>query len=277
VNAPATPPTLQALIWDVDGTLAETERDGHRVAFNRAFAEAGLAWQWDVATYGELLKVTGGKERLLHWWRRVDPAAAADPRAAGVIGRLHERKTAHYVGLVEAGGVALRPGVRRLIGEAHAQGVVLAIATTTSQANVDALLRTTLGDAAPRRFAVVGAGDVVAAKKPAPDIYRWVLDRLGLPPEACLAIEDSAAGLAAAHGAGLAVVLTRSLYTLDEPADAALADLDGLGSAATPACGRVLLRPWQGRVDLATLRRWHAQAQMQMQMQAQLEPHMPAR
>ena len=250
---------LRALLWDVDGTLAETERDGHRVAFNRAFADEGLAWHWDVATYGELLKVTGGKERLLHWWRRVDPAAAAGAQAAGTIRRLHARKTEHYVALVEAGGVALRPGVRELIEEAHAQQVVLAIATTTSAANVDALLRTTLGDAAPRRFAVVGAGDVVAAKKPAPDVYRWVLDRLGLPAEACLAIEDSAAGVVAAQGAGLAVVLTRGLYTRDEPVAGALADLDGLGSAAAPARGRFGMRPWRGRVDLATLRRWHGQ------------------
>lgn len=232
---------LRALVWDVDGTLAETERDGHRVAFNRAFADAGLPWHWDVPTYGELLKVTGGKERLLHWWRRVDPAAAAGADAGAVVRRLHERKTAHYVALVEAGGVALRPGVRCLLDEAHAQRIVLAIATTTSAANVDALLRTTLGEAAARRFAVVGAGDVVAAKKPAPDVYRWVLDRLGLPPDACLAIEDSAAGVAAAQGAGLAVVLTRGLYTRDEPVADVLADLDGLDG-----------------VDLATLQHWFA-------------------
>ena len=231
--------TLRALIWDVDGTLAETERDGHRVAFNRAFADEGLPWHWDVATYGELLKVTGGKERLRHWWRRIDPVAAEGTAAEAVVRRLHERKTAHYVAQVEAGDVALRPGVQRLLDEAHAQQVVLAIATTTSDANVDALLRTTLGAAAARRFAVVGAGDVVQAKKPAPDVYRWVLERLGLPAETCLAIEDSAVGVAAAQAAGIAVVLTRSLYTRDEPVTGVLADLDGLDG-----------------VDLATLQRW---------------------
>lgn len=250
---------LRALIWDVDGTLAETERDGHRVAFNRAFEEAGLPWHWDVSTYGELLKITGGKERLLHWWRSQDPRAAAAPPAAEQIRRLHAAKTAHYAALVDGGAVALRPGVERLLVQARMQGITLAIATTTTEANVTALLRATLGDAAPGWFDVIGAGDVVPAKKPAPDIYRWVLESLGLHAGAALALEDSANGAAAAHAAGLPVVLTRSLYTAGEAAGPVLADLDGLGSHERPACGNVHGRPWQGVVDLATLRRWHAQ------------------
>lgn len=251
-------PTLHALIWDVDGTLAETERDGHRIAFNRAFAEAGLPWHWDVPTYGELLAITGGKERLLHWWRRLDPDAAATPEALEQIKRLHERKTAHYAALVDAGAVALRPGVERLLLDACAHGLRLAIATTTTEANVVALLRATLGEAALQWFDVIGAGDVVAAKKPAPDIYRWVLERLGLHPGETIALEDSANGVASAHGAGLAVVLTRSLYTVGEPTGPVLADLDGLGNGERPAHGTVAGRPWQGVVDVATLRRWHA-------------------
>jgi beta-phosphoglucomutase-like phosphatase (HAD superfamily) len=253
------PSPLRALIWDVDGTLAETERDGHRVAFNRAFDEAGLSWHWDVSTYGELLKVTGGKERLLHWWRGRDAAAAATPEAAVRIAQLHAAKTRHYAALVQAGAVALRPGVERVLRQARAQGLVLAIATTTTEANVQALLRATLGEGSPGWFDVIGAGDVVPAKKPAPDIYDWVLARGGLHAGDALALEDSAHGVAAAHGAGLPVVLTRSLYSAGEHAGPVLADLDGLGNDARPAHGTVAGQPWQGVVDLATLRRWHAQ------------------
>lgn len=250
---------LRALIWDVDGTLAETERDGHRVAFNRAFEEAGLPWHWDVSTYGELLKVTGGKERLLHWWRGLDAEAAASPEAAARIAQLHAAKTVHYAALVQQGAVALRPGVEALLAQARAKGIVLAIATTTTAANVDALLRATLGASSPGWFEVIGAGDVVPAKKPAPDIYRWVLARLGLHAGHAIALEDSANGVVAAHGAGLPVVLTRSLYTAGEDAGPVLADLDGLGSPERPAHGTVAGQPWHGLVDLATLRRWHAQ------------------
>ena len=248
---------LRALIWDVDGTLAETERDGHRIAFNRAFEDEGLAWHWDVATYGELLKVTGGKERIHHWWRALDPADAARPAAGQRIRRLHERKTAHYADIVRSGAIVLRPGVQRLLLEAREQGVALAIATTTTEANVIELLRATLGVSAPEWFSVIGAGDVVAHKKPAPDIYRWVLDRLGLPADEALAIEDSVPGVVAAQGAGLPVLLTRGLYSAgDAVSPTVLADLDGLGSASQPARGWVGDQPWCGLVDVACLRRW---------------------
>jgi beta-phosphoglucomutase-like phosphatase (HAD superfamily) len=226
VSAPA---TLRALIWDVDGTLAETERDGHRVAFNRAFEDEGLPWHWDVATYGALLKVTGGKERMRHWWSSLDAGAAARPDADERIRRLHARKTEHYADLVRSGAVTLRPGVQRLLEEARAAGLTLAIATTTTEANVQELLRATLGEEARGWFAVIGAGDVVAHKKPAPDIYAWVLQRLGLPPAACLAIEDSAPGVAAAQAAEVPVLLARSLYSAgDAVAPPLLGDLQGL-------------------------------------------------
>ncbi len=252
-----TPVKLRALVWDVDGTLAETERDGHRIAFNRAFEDDGLAWHWDVATYGELLKVTGGKERIRHWWRALDPAEAARPAAAERIRRLHERKNAHYADLVRSGAIVLRPGVQRLLLEARDQGLALAIATTTTEANVIELLRATLGLSAPAWFSVIGAGDVVAHKKPAPDIYLWVLDRLGLRADEVLAIEDSVPGVVAAQSAGLPVLLTRGLYSVgDAVAPPVLADLDGLGSASQPARGWVGDRPWRGLVDVACLRRW---------------------
>ena len=235
--------TLRALLWDVDGTLAETEDEGHRIAFNQSFAEAGLDWHWDSALYGELLAFTGGKERLLAWWRRIDPDAAERPAAAATVRRLHQRKTAIYLELLARGAIGLRAGVQALLLQAQAAGLRQAIATTTTPENVTQLIDVTLGAEGRRLFEVVGAGDVVPAKKPAPDIYLWVLERLGLPAHECLALEDSAAGARAAQAAGVPVLLTRSRYTGDAPVPGCVADLESL----------------QG-VDLAALRRYHAGA-----------------
>jgi HAD superfamily hydrolase (TIGR01509 family) len=203
----------QALIFDVDGTLAETERDGHRPAFNLAFAEHGMDWVWDAACYGELLAITGGKERIRYYAERQAPAWAESPDFDGQVKRLHASKTAHYLRMVESGRLPLRPGVASWLAEARRLGIRLAIATTTTPENVTALLRATLGEAALGWFEVIGAGDIVAAKKPAPDIYRWVLERLGLPAAACLAIEDSENGLRSALAAGLPCLVTVSEYT----------------------------------------------------------------
>lgn len=252
--------TLRALIWDVDGTLAETERDGHLPAFNRAFADEGLPWHWDASLYGELLHITGGKERIAHWWRGLDPVAAAAPEAAGRIQRLHERKTAHYAQAVRQGAVQLRPGVRRVLVEARLRGLTQAIATTTHEANVRELIDATLGPSARDWFTVVGAGDVVPRKKPAPDVYCWVLEQLRLTAQDALAIEDSAVGAASARAAGLPVLLTRSLYTAADRVGEVLADLDGLGSDDRFASGVAGGAPWQGRVDVDQLERWHAAA-----------------
>jgi HAD superfamily hydrolase (TIGR01509 family) len=221
---------LQALIFDVDGTLADTERDGHRVAFNAAFREAGLSWNWDPRRYGELLAVTGGKERMVHYARQVAPELAARPDFDAFVRKLHTLKTGHYVSLVAGGALPLRPGVANIIREARKAGLRLAIATTTSPENVAALLRAALAHDAESWFDVIAAGDIVPAKKPAPDIYLWVLERLGLPAADCLAVEDSAHGLKAALAAGIPTVVTENNYTRGQDFSGALAVLPDFGA-----------------------------------------------
>lgn len=224
--------TLNAIIFDVDGTLAETERDGHLPAFNAAFAECGLNWVWDEALYGSLLDITGGKERIRHYARHFAPEVLARADVDALVQRLHTVKTAHYVRRVDAGQLPLRPGVARLIDQARVAGVRLAIATTTTPANVTALLRASLSPEAEGWFEVIGAGDVVAAKKPAPDIYRWVLERLGVPAKHCLVIEDSENGLKAALTAGLSCLITMGEYTRSHDFSGALAVQEDLGNTS---------------------------------------------
>jgi len=222
---------LRALIWDVDGTVAETERDGHRVAFNRAFAEAGLPWTWDVGEYAELLEVTGGRERILAYLqRRADAPAVAAEREA-LARRLHPRKNAFYAELVAKGGIRARPGVQRLMDECRAEGVALAIATTTSRANVDALFASLLGGDWQTRFAAVVCAEDAPAKKPDPLAYRLALQRLGVLPHEAFALEDSPNGLKAALAAGIACGVTRSAYFAEARFDAAAWVRDDLDAA----------------------------------------------
>ena len=226
--------TLTAFIFDVDGTLADTERDGHRVAFNQAFVEAGLDWRWDVALYGALLEVTGGKERMRHYLERYRPDWARPADLDGLIAQLHAAKTRHYTTLLAQGGIPLRPGVARLLNEARAAGIRLAIATTTTPENVSVLLEHAISPQAVDWFEVIAAGDVVPAKKPAPDIYRYALDKLGLGAEACLAFEDSENGLRSARGAGLRTVITVNEYTRDQDFTGAVLVLDQFGEPQQP-------------------------------------------
>ena len=225
----------KAILFDVDGTLAETE-EVHRAAFNATFAEAGLDWVWDEALYRDLLKVTGGKERMRHHADRTGTVLSDATIAA-----THAAKTRRYARLVRDGACALRPGVEAAIRGAHAQGIRLAIATTTSHPNVDALLAATLEREGKALFEVIAAGDDVPRKKPAPDVYLLALERLGLPAEDCIAVEDSANGVASARAAGIAVWVTPSLYTAHETfagATKVLLDLSGferLTEAAMPA------------------------------------------
>lgn len=253
-------PRLEAVIFDVDGTLAETELAGHRVAFNRAFAEAGLPWQWSPELYGQLLAVTGGKERLRLYVENHAPQWLARSDFDAWIGALHRRKSEIYSQLVLDGAIALRPGVARLIGELRAAGVRLAIATTTTPSSLNSLIVAHFGVAMNSLFEVIGAGDQVADKKPAPDVYCWVLGQLRLPPRACLAIEDSFAGLRAARAAGVPTLITVNAYTADDDFDGALAVVSDLGEPDAPArhlAGRPLAGPCVG---LSQLRAWHGAA-----------------
>lgn len=247
---------LHAVIFDVDGTLAETELAGHRVAFNRAFAEAGLAWRWSPEGYRQLLAVTGGKERIRHYVAQYDAQRQERADFDAWVADLHRRKSAIYSELVRSGAIALRPGVARLIGELRSAGVRLAIATTTTPSSLDSLILANFQCATSALFEVVGAGDVVANKKPAPDIYRWVLDQLRLPPNACLAIEDSFAGLCAARAAGLPSLITVNACSADDDFSGALSVVSDLGEADAPA--RLITGlPLAGRcVDVAQLRAW---------------------
>jgi beta-phosphoglucomutase-like phosphatase (HAD superfamily) len=212
--------SLKALIFDVDGTLADTE-EAHRCAFNEAFEHHATGWHWSKAKYSELLRTTGGKERLGAYVESLALPPDEQRALREQIAAIHSTKTDAYTRMVRSGGVPLRQGIKPLIDEARGAGVVLAIATTTTLANIEALLNTNLGPGALALFSVIGAGDQVSRKKPAPDIYEWVLRQLALPASHCVAIEDSVNGLTAAKGAGLFTVVTPSYWTQCEDFTAA--------------------------------------------------------
>jgi HAD superfamily hydrolase (TIGR01509 family) len=201
-----------ALIFDVDGTLADTE-EVHRRAFNEAFLTYGLDWNWDPLLYGELLAVTGGKERIASYIARLPltPAQAAPLR--DLIPDLHRRKTRLYRDMVEQGEAPARPGVHRLITEARAAGALIAIASTTSPENIEPLIAAGFGDEALGWFAAVATGDVVSNKKPAPDIYELALRMMHVPAHAAVAIEDSRIGVQSAKAAGIFTVAIPSIWT----------------------------------------------------------------
>ena len=246
---------MKALIFDVDGTLADTE-SAHRDAFNAAFREAGLNWHWDAPLYTRLLDVTGGKERLRHYWQQVDPLHAGGRRADTTIDAVHALKTRHYDALVGDGQLPLRPGILRLIRAAGEAGLPIAIATTTTPANVDALLRTPFGANWRALFACVCDATSAVNKKPAPDVYLAALAALGVQAADCIAFEDSHNGLQAARAAGIATVVTPTAYTRGQPFDGAMIELPHLGDPELPLENPVpgLEQRW---VDLAALRRWH--------------------
>lgn len=233
---------LQALIFDVDGTLADTE-NVHLMAFNHAFVESGLDWAWSRAVYTELLTISGGKERILHHWKQVNPAIKSlDAHALyEKIDRIHALKTAAYESAVNSGEVTLRPGVLRLIDEALQAGLQLAIATTTSPVNIAALLRRVMGSNWRMNFTAIGDASTAPSKKPHPQVYLQMIDALQLPADNCLAFEDSNNGLCSATAAGLHTIITPTEFT-----------------AHHDFAGALKVVPDLSQVNLANLRQWHA-------------------
>ena len=225
---------LKALLFDVDGTLADTERDGHRVAFNRAFAEAGLDWEWSEELYGKLLAVTGGKERIRYYLDNFNTEFERPEALDEFIAGLHASKTKHYVEMLSEGMIPLRPGVKRLIEEARAAGMRLAVATTTTPENVSALVENAMDPDAMSWFEVIAAGDIVPAKKPAPDIYTWAMEQMNLKPEECIAFEDSHNGIRSSRGAELTTIVSVNGYTAEEEFDGAAIILDNWGEPDQP-------------------------------------------
>jgi len=220
---------LEALIFDVDGTLADTE-SAHLAAFNHAFAEHGLDWHWDVTLYTGLLKISGGKERMLYYWNHVHPDMK-DIDGSGLrdtIEHLHALKTAAYEAAVQGGAVKLRPGVLALIEQAHQQGLRLAIATTTSPVNIAVLLRNAIGPDWKDLFGVIEDASTAPKKKPHPQVYVQTLARLGLPSGACLALEDSFNGLRASAAAGLKTIITPNNFSAHHDFSGALRVLPNL-------------------------------------------------
>ncbi|MBU9698743.1 HAD-IA family hydrolase [Rhodobacteraceae bacterium HSP-20] len=205
-------PEMEALIFDCDGVLVDTERDGHRAAFNAAFAAEGLSVEWSVERYGELLTTGGGKERMR---RHFDETGWPEGDRDALIARLHRRKTDLFMELIEGGALPLRPGVARMVDAALGAGMRVAVCSTSNERAVETVVRVLLGPDRAARITVF-AGDVVPKKKPDPAIYLLAAKTLCLTPAACVVVEDSHIGLRAAKGAGMRCVVTRSTYTHDE-------------------------------------------------------------
>jgi HAD superfamily hydrolase (TIGR01509 family) len=223
--------SLKAVIWDVDGTMIDSE-EIHRRAFNRAFAKHHLNWIWGNRLYADLLRITGGLERIRYYNRRT--AEKADhPFPDHLIRQVYASKMAFYTAFLAGGLVKLRPGVGRLLQELTAKDISICIATATSRRNIDALLTTQLADLGINWMAIV-AGDDVNKKKPAPDVYKKVLSRTGLGPEQCLALEDSESGVAAAVAAGITTVALQNSYTVNHDLSGAATILSGLENPENP-------------------------------------------
>lgn len=254
---------LAALLFDVDGTLADTEKEGHLVAFNETFSAAGLDWYWSEELYAELLTITGGKERIQFFvesYHAQLPKQVKDSKELGIfIEKLYREKTQRYIDILSRRDVPLRPGVQRLLTEARQAGLRLAIVTTTNYDNVTALLRYSLHPESIQWFELIAAGDIVKAKKPAADIYSYALNKLNLQPTECLAFEDSENGLNAALGANIPTIITLNVYTETQSFERALAVFNHLGEPDNPC---TVIKGDVGNVtyvDVPLLKRLHSQ------------------
>ena len=230
----------RALIYDCDGVLADTERDGHLVAFNRMWREQGVDWQWDLDQYAVKLKIGGGKERIASLGHDADfrsayQVPAAEDEWLEVVAGWHKRKSEIFKELVMSGALPARPGVKRLAQEAHDRGWILAVCSTSALPSVQAVLDSVMGKDLSSKFAGVFAGDIVKAKKPAPDIYNYAADALGLAHRDCVVIEDSRNGLQSATAAGMACVITQNALTEGEDFSEAALVVDSLGDPGQPA------------------------------------------
>ena len=226
---------LKAVLFDVDGTLSETERYGHLVAMNEAFKTVGLDWQWSAELYGELLKVTGSTERLGHYVKTYQPEYEhINEDVDELIAEIVQHKNANYKRIAESGEIPLRPGVERVLREVHDSDIRMAIATTTTPQNVDALLLGNIGGDVLDWFEVIAAGNIVPDKKPAPDIYTYALEKMNLKPEECLALEDSENGVRSALAAGIPVLVIESEYSTGHDLTGAQLIVDEWGSEDAP-------------------------------------------
>ncbi len=248
---------IRAVLWDVDGTLAETERDGHLVAFNQAFEALRVPWRWSVERYGELLAVAGGRERLIHDMQTQEHAPADPRERRSLAERVHRLKNELYARIVAGGELPLREGVRDLLQDCERAEIRMGIVTTTSRSNVEALLATHLGQGWESAFAAVVCAEQAPSKKPDPQAYWVALDALRLAPQQAVAMEDAPAGVAAARAAGVPVIVTRSYYFPSiDPADVlavgpSLGRTDGWRPAADAGAQRI---------DLKQINRWYARS-----------------
>jgi HAD superfamily hydrolase (TIGR01509 family) len=249
--------SLKALIFDVDGTLADTE-EAHRQAFEASFQANGVPWRWPASLYVDLLRVTGGKERLAHYVRSLDVPDAERARLQELVPLLHRTKTDRFAELVAKRRVPPRPGIARLVRDARAARLRLAIASTTTPTNVEALLPALLGAEGRRAFEVIVTGDVVTRKKPAPDIYELALSRLGLSAAECVVFEDSQPGVLAAKAAGIFAVAVPTRWTAAHDLSAADLVLPSLGDPddpLDPASVALIGGKWLDLTNLALLHR----------------------
>lgn len=225
---------MKALIFDCDGVIAETEKDGHRVSFNRAFKETGVNAEWSVEEYQDLLKTAGGKERMKVYFDKHSSLFCGEGNNEQLIMALHKRKTEIFMEMCAKGEMPVRHGIKRLINEAHKNGIILVICSTSNEKSVETLVKSSVGEKEFQYFSGIFAGDIVKKKKPAPDIYNMVKDKFRLNGEDCFVVEDNRNGLLAAKGAGMYCVVTISFYSHDEDLKEADLVVSSLGDPGIP-------------------------------------------